>query len=183
MPPRPKKLEEVPELAQKIRKLRESRSESQTQFASVLGTLPSAVSKWEAGRNRPNPEIFVRLARISEGQTKRYFLDQAGIGFKEEGSVDFQQEHWTRRLRERAVLVPNTSESKGYPLSQNDRAVTPLDPELLVFVIETIDKELKQRGKKLPSRKYAELVAICYDFCHKTGQRDSETIERFLKIA
>lgn len=67
------------EVAKRIRSLRESRGETQTAFAAALDTQPSAVSKWEAGRNKPFPEVFVRLASLADGIDKLFFLEHAGL--------------------------------------------------------------------------------------------------------
>lgn len=79
MPPKPKLRPVTSLVADKIARLRNSLKMNQTQFAEVLGTLPSAVSKWEAGKNKPSPDVFVRIAKLTDGADKIFFLDQAGV--------------------------------------------------------------------------------------------------------
>jgi transcriptional regulator with XRE-family HTH domain len=79
MPAKPSpKLSSSP-VAARIEEVRSSRGMTQTAFAEALGTKPSSVSKWEAGRNRPSPDIFVRIARLAEGEAKLFFLEEAGL--------------------------------------------------------------------------------------------------------
>ncbi len=87
MPPHPKKKEGVSEVALAIRKLRESRGETQTAFAhSLQGELggrmkvvPASVSKWEAGRNRPFPQVLAKMGELAVGDLKSFFLREAGV--------------------------------------------------------------------------------------------------------
>lgn len=162
MPPKPKKIVTDSEAARRIRELRESRSETQTAFARQLGTLPSAVSKWEAGRNLPEPKIFARLANLSEGEAKLYFQNQAGL---QGASVGFIAE---------MSVVPGSR-------SKNDGLVW--DPELMTLVIQTVNQKLRTKNKRLSDRKYAELIVLLYDFCYQTRRPDSAMVERFLQIA
>lgn len=57
------------------------------------------------------------------------------------------------------------------------------DPDLLAFVIETVDAELRKRERTLAIEKFAQMVVLFYEFCRSTGRRDSDMVERFLKIA
>ncbi|HEX4039055.1 MAG TPA: helix-turn-helix transcriptional regulator [Acidobacteriaceae bacterium] len=68
-----------PQVSRRIRELREQLGLNQTEFAARLGTVPSSVSKWEAGRARPLPEMMVALARLSDGAMKLFFLEKAGV--------------------------------------------------------------------------------------------------------
>lgn len=79
MPPYPKKLRVDSEVARNIRVLRESRGENQTVFATAVIAKPSVISKWEAGKNRPTPDAFVRLSMLATGDLKLFFLKQAGV--------------------------------------------------------------------------------------------------------
>ena len=79
MPPKPKLRPVASLVADNIARLRNSLKMNQTQFAQALGTLPSAVSKWEAGKNKPSPDVFVRIAKLADGVEKIFFLDQAGV--------------------------------------------------------------------------------------------------------
>jgi transcriptional regulator with XRE-family HTH domain len=66
-------------VALRIHELRESLGMRQTVFADALGTRPSTVSKWEVGKNRPSPDVLVRIARLADGAAKLFFLEEAGI--------------------------------------------------------------------------------------------------------
>ena len=159
VPPRPKKIEVDSESAHRIRELRESREETQTSFALALGVRPSNVSKWESGKNLPEPWISVRLANLARGELRAYFLRQAGV---------------------------TEGESRGAPakpLRVPAKEIIPWDRELLIFVIETINAKRRKRGRKLTDRKYATLVAQCYDECLRSGRRDPDMMEQLLKIA
>ncbi len=57
------------------------------------------------------------------------------------------------------------------------------DRELLTFVIQTVNHELKKRERQLPDRKYATLVALFYELCQQTGKRDSAMMGELLKQA
>lgn len=40
---------------------------TQGEFAARIGVSQGAVSRWEKGRHRPNPEVLLRLGRLSGG--------------------------------------------------------------------------------------------------------------------
>ncbi len=79
MPLKPKPRSVTSPVASRIAELRKSLGMNQTQLAHALGAKPSAVSKWEAAKNKPSPDIFVGLAKLSDGADKIFFLDQAGV--------------------------------------------------------------------------------------------------------
>lgn len=147
------KFGEPPEIAQRIRQLRESRGEKQTAFAAALGLkYPSMVSKWESG-TRPHPDQLARLASIAEGEAKRYFLAQAGIDMDETGKIEVR------------------------------RPETGLNVKLLTLIVEVIEGELRGRRQRPPARAYAELVSDIYDFCHSSGVADQSTVEALFASA
>lgn len=76
--PEKKKLADAA-VAQGIKKLRAHLGLNQTEFARRLSAKPSAVSKWESGLNRPSPDVFVRMAKLSDGAEKLFFLENAGV--------------------------------------------------------------------------------------------------------
>jgi SOS-response transcriptional repressor LexA len=51
----------------------------QIPFARRVGVDQGAVSNWERGKNRPQPEHFVTLAGLADGHEKVWFLKQAGV--------------------------------------------------------------------------------------------------------
>jgi transcriptional regulator with XRE-family HTH domain len=73
------KIDQVKAVAEHIRALRERLGMTQTAFARELLTQPSTVSKWESGYNRPSPDVFVRLAKLTDEADKFYFLEEAGV--------------------------------------------------------------------------------------------------------
>src|ERR1039458_1290567 len=79
MPPKPQIKNDVSTVAVKIAELQNKLGDTQTAFAGRIDTLPSTVSKWESGRNRPTPEVFVRLSRFAAGEDKSFFLNEAGV--------------------------------------------------------------------------------------------------------
>lgn len=64
---------------QKVRELRKRLGIFQLPFAEKLGVDQATVSKWEAGKARPTPDAFVRLASLAEGVEKLFFLEHAGL--------------------------------------------------------------------------------------------------------
>jgi transcriptional regulator with XRE-family HTH domain len=66
-------------VASRIEEVRTSLGMNQTIFAEKLGTRPSSVSKWEAGKNKPSPDVFVKIARLADGDQKLFFLEEAGV--------------------------------------------------------------------------------------------------------
>ncbi len=49
-------------------------------------------------------------------------------------------------------------------------------PDLLYFAAEMVDEELERRKLGRENPQYAELVALVYGFCHKTGNRDRDMV-------
>lgn len=47
-----------------IRRLREMRGITQSEFAMKLGVTASAISHWETGRRKPGIDDVVRMAKI-----------------------------------------------------------------------------------------------------------------------
>jgi transcriptional regulator with XRE-family HTH domain len=68
-------------------------------------------------------------------------------------------------------------------LTPKNEQIIQIDHDLVIYVIEALDAELKKRKRQLPIRKYAELVALFYELCQQTGQRDASIMGRLLKIA
>jgi transcriptional regulator with XRE-family HTH domain len=180
MPPKPKKIEVSSEAARRIRELRESRGETQTSFARALGTGPSAISKWEAGRNQPQPKIFAKLANLAAGEAKRFFQVLAGLN-ADESSAYFDG----------SSLLPKVGNSAQHPTSgqakRSSRADSHMgpgwDPELLAIVIEAMNKKFKVETGTLSDREYAEKIAFYYELCHRMMREDPTMVERFLKTA
>jgi len=175
MPPKPKKIETASEAALRIRELREFRGETQTAFAQTLGTKPSAVSKWEAGNNLPQPKIFARMANLAGGQARHFFQALAGI-LEDGSSAVFDGSGFLPHVERKVTVAAPTSVSK-------EAEVIPWDRELLVQVVATVDKNLKEKGLMLPSEKYGQLIALMYEYCHGNREKPSDIVERFLAVA
>ena len=47
-----------------IRKMREARGLTLTEFATAMGVTPGAVSHWENGRRKPDIDDLVRIAQL-----------------------------------------------------------------------------------------------------------------------
>lgn len=130
--------------------------------------LPSNVSKWEAGRNVPQPHMFVQFAKLADGSLRTFFQQEAGVS-------DSPLQAQPGRVIHRAV------HERGMPASLTPKLLW--DRNLLTFVIETVNAELKKRGRKLPDPKYAVLIALYYELCLQTGKREVEMVQQLLKIA
>jgi transcriptional regulator with XRE-family HTH domain len=155
-----------------IKALREKLGMNQTAFAFALGTRPSTVSKWESDHNRPSPDVFVRLAKIADGAEKLFFLEEAGLP-----PSYFYGEKMLPEIKEASTRV--VSRALG---AVAEKEIL-WDRELLTFVIQTVNHELKKRERQLSDRKYATLVALFYELCQQTGKRDSAMMDELLKQA
>lgn len=59
---------------------------------------------------------------------------------------------------------------------------SPLDVEVLTYVIEEIEKTLDKSKRVLSAQQKAALIQLIYDYCIETGKNDAGTVERFLKL-
>lgn len=153
-------------VAGRIKALRKSLGINQTELAEDLGVSQRTVSEWETGDHMPPPVCLVALGRFDYNNAD-WWYEQAGPRFAE-------------RLKRQRAVQEMRAEQRNRALAGEGSF---WDPDLLRFVIEAIDSELEKRGKKLPSRKYAELIVLSYEHCQETGRRDSEIVGRLLKIA
>jgi transcriptional regulator with XRE-family HTH domain len=133
----------------------------QRTFAGLVGISQSVLSKWERGEYRPPPLALMKIGDISVDD-KHWWYEQAGPEF-------------AARLK----AAEEESSSTEYVPSAGGT----LNRDLLVYVIEALDLELKKRKRQLPIQKYAELVVLFYEFCQESGRRDSSIVGRLLKIA
>lgn len=195
---------ELDPIAARIRRLRGS--QKQEDFAAKIGLDQTTVSKWERGKARPTPEALTRLAAIAEGTDKLFFLEHAGLPkeyFMGEPMVPeilHASDSVVRRAWGRSAAVGRARADQEVLeaalllkleevidcLKTNDVRKTenaPLDTDLLRFVIETIEAGLRKRQLRLPPDKLADAVLLSYEYCYRTGARDSEMVERLLKIA
>jgi len=146
-------------LSQRVRELRGKLK--QEDFARRVGVDQTTISNWERGIGKPTPDSLVELANLAEGEARTFFLRQAHLV---EGKS---------YIAARRAIAQETSEK-----------TVPFDQELLTFAIVTINQELRKRNRKFTDdRKYATLVVLFYELCHRTGSRDSGMVEQLLKIA
>lgn len=151
-----------PIIAARVKELREGKLRlNQKEFAQIVGVKQPIVSQWESAKYRPSPFALMKMGDLAQDD-KLWWYEQAG------------PEH-AKRLKEEK----NGSSVIEMPSERQ----TTLDKNLLIFVVETVDKELRRRKLKLPSSKYAELVALFYELCQQTGRRDATIVSRLLMIA
>lgn len=189
-----RKKERAPE-AERIFQLRKQLGLDQIPFAERLGVDQGTVSKWENGRAKPGRHTYIQLAELASGDLKRLLLNDGGFGYRAEGEKLFAQDGYVDAARVYHDLSkPDQTLEAGFDRSlsfnQSNRPESgsgaTLDLELLRFVIETIDSELRKRKLRLPSDKFAEAVVLSYEYLHGNEQRDSgrdsEMVGRLLKF-
>lgn len=156
VPPRPKKIEVESEVARRIRDLRESLGQSQTAFARSLGLpYPSNVSKWEAGHNQPEPQMYVRLANLADGELRAFFLGQAGIT---EG-------------HHAALTMPSAAKREK------------VDLRALTISVAVVRRWAAKREKKTGDAEFAALVVRLYRFRLDNPQLGEDRLEEVLQFA
>ncbi len=150
----------------RIKALRERLGMDQTVLAQHIGVKPTSVSEWESGRYRPSAMALMAIGHL-DFNNEMWWYEQAGPEYAD---------------RMRTVQLVKQAQAKRAAAADANSGPS-WDPELLRFVVETIDAELVKRRKKLPSPKYAELIVLIYEYCQKLGQRDTDIVLRLLKIA
>ncbi len=150
----------------RIKALRERLQIDQTVLAQHIGVKPTSISEWESGKYRPSAMALMAIGRL-DFNNEMWWYDQAGPEYAD-----------------RLKTVRMFEEQQAKRRKPDEPGASPAwDPDLLTFVIETMDAELKKRRKTLPVGKYAELIVLVYEYCHKLGQRDSDIVAKLLKIA
>lgn len=167
-------------IAARVRATRTLLEMNQIAFAQRLGVAQTTVSMWEVGKARPTPDAFTRLAAIAnEAEAKRFFLAEAGIPFNDSGEIDFG----LKALGDRMMGDGRRGLEANPKLATGRDEPRLWDADLMIVIIETVNKKLREKGRKLPDKKYARLVTLLYDFCYGTRRPDSAIVEQFLKIA
>ena len=70
----------IPAWAEKIAATRKRLRMSQRGFAEALETSQSNVSKYESGEQKPSPALFMKLAKLAEGEVDSLlFLEMGGV--------------------------------------------------------------------------------------------------------
>ena len=151
----------------RIRALRQRLGMDQTVLAQHIGVKPTSVSEWESGKYRPSAMALVAIGHL-DLNNEMWWFEQAGPEYAD---------------RLKTVQLVEDAQAKRRKLGESGASPPPWDPELLTFVIETMDAELTKRRKTLPIGKYAELIILVYEYCHKLGKRDSDIVAKLLKIA
>ena len=149
-----------PVLAQRIVDLRKSLGRGkQIEFAQRLETDQGTVSKWESGRQRPAPEVLVRMAQLADGAASLYFLEEAGLP---PAFLDGKKMLPELKSASTAVVARSMSD-RAFKASAERERPREWDPELMILVIEIVNKKLRQKGRKLPDSKYAQLITLVYN--------------------
>ncbi|MDK3025543.1 hypothetical protein QO239_23390 [Cupriavidus taiwanensis] len=59
---------------------------------------------------------------------------------------------------------------------------SPLDVELLQVVLDRLEEKIAATGKRVSSKKKAELAALLYDYIVETGRAEGPSVERILRL-
>jgi transcriptional regulator with XRE-family HTH domain len=165
---------------------------NQKAFAESLNVGQGAVSKWETGETAPGPHTYLLLAEMANGNLRELLLKDGNIKVRRaEVSVPVSFEMGEQVDHDRMgnePIEPDIQAINGSANAQgtaNENAERGLlwEPDLLVFVIETVSEELRKRGRKLPPDKFAQMVVLFYEFCQVSKSHDTGMVERLLKIA
>lgn len=149
----PRQKKDRPPKAERILRLRSELGLDQVGFAQRLNVNQGTVSRWETGEAAPGPHTYKLLAELASGDLRELLLWDGGI-------------------------------QSGYADAGHLEGGAPaIDRGLLLFVVEIIEDELRKRRLKLSTKKYAEAVALSYDFCHKMKSRDADMVRRLLLVA
>jgi transcriptional regulator with XRE-family HTH domain len=129
----------------------------------------------------------LRLYRESLATTQEKFAGMIG-GTKRaiqnnEAGTTAPNSRLLRRLSELGLNVNWLLTGNGPMLLAELARSENWDPELLVFVIETVSDNLRNMGRELPPNKFAQIVVLFYEDCHKSQSRNPVMVERLLKIA
>jgi transcriptional regulator with XRE-family HTH domain len=160
-------------------------SPEKTHYAEPRMNVKSKTRLRVTADERPEISRAFRDARISVG------LSQDGLAQRLGGSQDAIS-RW-----ERGIDSPPISAllSLVEMLPEKDRAWwreriggrekegTPVDPDLLALVIESVSAAAAKLWVALPARKQAEIVARVYDRWRATGKRDRDIVEELVALA
>ncbi|MDO8654226.1 MAG: hypothetical protein Q7R66_18805 [Undibacterium sp.] len=80
-------------------------------------------------------------------------------------------------IRKYTVPAAVTAEEMSVNLGKGIK----VDPVILAKVLSTLNKWLTEKDLTLPPDKYAEMIAVLYDYIVKGA--DSDDLERFLRVA
>ncbi|MDR5730587.1 MAG: helix-turn-helix transcriptional regulator [Terriglobia bacterium] len=170
-------------IAGKIREVRLSLGLSQIIFAKDLRVDQTTVSKWEGGKARPTPEALMRIAGMVQGEDRIFFLKEGGVPFDDEGTVDLALKPQIPEARRHGIILAsqnNQTERTGR--MHRPGAIYSWNPDVLAFVIETLNREMRKRKKGLPDPKYAQAVILAYEHCDGQRDRVSESVRSVLRL-
>jgi len=170
-------------IAQRIRLVRNELKLTQVEFAEKLGLDQTTISKWEREKARPTPEALVGLASIAHDINKLFFLAHAGLPEQYLTGEPMIPEILEASARVVESVTNPPQQISAPPSTRGGADAIPWDREVMAFAIETVDKELKKRGRTLPIDKYAQMIVLFYELCHETKSQDPDMVERLLMIA
>jgi len=156
----------------RIKDLRKRLGVDQKALAEDLGVSQGTISEWESGDHTVPPIALMAIGRMDYDNTE-WWYEQAGPRFAERLKL-------TRVIQEVRAERLRVAEQTGQ--SQTAAMDVSWDPELLAWVIETIEAGLKGRARPDPD-KYASAVIACYEVSHRAGARDAAMVSSILKVA
>jgi transcriptional regulator with XRE-family HTH domain len=161
----------------RIKDLRKRLEIDQKVLAEHLGVSQGTISEWENGDHTVPPMALMAIGRMDYENTE-WWYEKAGPRFVERLKLT----RVIQKVRaERARPVEQTDQSR--PVEMKPPSPVPWDREVMAFAIETVDQELKKRGRTLPIDKYAQMIVLFYELCHETKSQDPDMVERLLMIA
>jgi len=129
------KMDGNPEVANRIKEVRDKLDQTQAQFAKQLGVTQPMVSSWEAGRDVPSSEMYLRLANTvglaGNSDSCLFFLEHAGLQM--DAILPTAEEKLKERMGDqkqmedqgKVVLVPAFTE--GLATSGQDLPLVPVE--------------------------------------------------------
>jgi transcriptional regulator with XRE-family HTH domain len=161
----------------RIRDLRKRLGIDQRVLAEHLGVSQGTISEWENGDHKVPPIALMAIGRLDYDNTE-WWYEQAGPKFVERLKLTCV----IQKVRaERARPEEQAAPSKTVELKPTDPV--PWDREIMVFAIETVDRELERRGLTLPIDKRAQMIVLFYELCNETKSQNLDLVERLLMIA
>ena len=116
-------------VGKRIKNIRKSRGENQTEFGNLFSTSKSNVSNWEKGRNLPNPERLKQIADIGNitvhqllyGNRKSSNKKKTASIKKDSNSNKNSMFDWENMSRKEVEQVTKNSFKRLYELGNIDR--------------------------------------------------------------
>ena len=149
------------------------------------GNLPAVEKKVTLSWQEWVPELRKRLKLDQEGLARRLEMDQGTISKWETGKT-VPGPYASSLLAELA-----DDEMRRMQPAKSRRASAGLhlaaqswDRDLLILVIKTVDAKMKEKKRKLAPDKYAELIALMYEYCQAVREEPVDKVaDRLLAVA